>query len=144
MSLFSRLFGKSPPAAEPPATRDRDATVESPPLPDPSVRASEEEASLSRAIVAGDTAAIGKWVLEGSSTRTRQMAARSIADPDQLRELIRATRHGKDKNVHRILTARRDELLAEIRSTQQLQADIEATTALGSPVFHRSFASTST
>jgi hypothetical protein len=57
------------------------------------------------------------------------MAARSIADPDQLRELIRATRHGKDKTVHRILTAKRDELLAEIRSVQQLQADLEGTAA---------------
>jgi len=72
---------------------------------------------------------VGKWVLEGSSTRTRQIAARSIVDRDQLRELIRATRHGKDKNVHRILTTRRDELLAEIRSTQQLQADMEGTAA---------------
>ncbi len=57
------------------------------------------------------------------------MAARSVTDPDQLRELIPATRHGKDKNVHRILTSRRDELLAEIRSTRQLQADLEETAA---------------
>jgi hypothetical protein len=129
MSLFSRLFGKSPPAAEPPADRERDTAIQSPPPPDPAVRASEEEASLSRAIAAGDTAAIGKWVLEGSSTRIRQMAARNVTDPDQLRELIPATRHGKDKNVHRILTTRRDELLAEIRSTQQLQADLEESAA---------------
>jgi len=129
MSLFSRLFGKSPPAAEPPATRELETAIESPPRPDPSVRAREEEASLSQAIVAGDMAAIGKWVLEGSSTRIRQMAARSITDPDQLRELIPATRHGKDKNVHRILTTRRDELLAEIRSTQQLQADLQESAA---------------
>jgi len=72
---------------------------------------------------------VGKWVLEGSSTRIRQMAARNITDPDQLRELIPATRHGKDKNVHRILTTRRDEQLAEIRSAQQLQADLEETAA---------------
>ena len=129
MSLFSRLFGKSPPAAEPPADRERETAIQSPPPPDPAVRASEEEASLSRAIAAGDTAAIGKWVLEGSSTRIRQMAARNVTDPDQLRELIPATRHGKDKNVHRILTTRRDELLAEIRSTQQLQADLEESAA---------------
>ena len=125
MSLFSRLFGKPSPEAEPPVDSERDARVVSPPLPDPSVRAHEEEASLSQAIAAGDMATIGKWVLEGSSTRIRQRAARSITDPDQLRELIPATRHGKDKNVHRILTTRRDELLAEVRSTQQLQADLD-------------------
>jgi len=129
MSLFSRLFGKSPPAAETPVVRERDTGVASPPPPDPAVRASEEEANLSRAIADGDTATIGKWVLEGSSTRIRQLAARNITDPDQLRELIPATRHGKDKNVHRILTARRDDLLAEIRSTQQLQADLEEAAA---------------
>ena len=74
-------------------------------------------------------ATVGKWVLEGSSTRIRQTAARNIADPERLRELIRATRHGKDKTVHRILTTRRDELLAGIRSAQQLQADMEGTAA---------------
>jgi len=73
--------------------------------------------------------AVGKWVLEGSSTRIRQMAARSIADPDQLHELIRATRHGKDKSVHRILTTKRDELLAEERRAQQLQAEVDAAAA---------------
>ena len=129
MSLFSRLFGKSPPAADAAPVSERDAGVESPPPPDPSVRTREEEASLTQAIAAGDMAAIGKWVLAGSSTRVRQMAARSVTDPDQLRELIPATRHGKDKNVHRILTSRRDELLAEVRSTQQLQADLEESAA---------------
>ena len=42
-------------------------------------------------------------------------------------------RHGKDKNVHRILTSRRDELLAEIRGTQQLQADLEESELRPSP-----------
>jgi len=129
MTIFSRLFGKSPPTAGPPATSERVTGVESPPPPDPSVRAREEEASLSQAIAAGEMATVGQWVLKGSSARIRQMAARSITDLDQLRELIPATRHGKDKNVHRILTTRRDELLAEIRSTQQLQADLEETAA---------------
>jgi hypothetical protein len=92
-------------------------------------RALEEEASVSQAIAAGDTAAVGQWVLEGSSTRIRQRAAQAIADLDQLHELIRATRHGNDKSVYRILTAKRDELLGEIRSARQLQADVEAAAA---------------
>ncbi len=84
---------------------------------------------MSQAIAAGDMAAIGTWVLEGSSSRIRQMAARNVTNPDQLKELIPATRHGKDKNVHRILTCRRDELLAEARNIEQLQADLEESAA---------------
>jgi len=129
MSLLSRLFGKSPPAADAPAGNRPETPVESPPPPDPQALAREEEASLSQAIAAGDMAAVGKWVLEGSSTRIRQRAARSITDPDQLRELIRATRHGNDKSVHRILTTTRDELLAEVRRTQQQEADVNAAAA---------------
>ena len=129
MSLLSRLFGRSPPAAVAPPVSEPVAATGAPPPADVAARAQDEEASLSQAIAAGDMATIGKWVLEGSSTRIRQMAARSVTDPDQLRELIPATRHGKDKNVHRILTSRRDELLAEVRRSQQLQADLDESAA---------------
>lgn len=125
MSLFSRLFGKSRPAPAAPAASRPATPAESPPKPDPAARAREEEAAVSNAVAAGDAAAIGKWVLEGSSTRTRQLAAQAVTDADQLRDLIRATR-GKDKNVYRILTAKRDSALAEERSAQQRQAEIEA------------------
>jgi hypothetical protein len=129
MSLLSRLFGRSPPAAVAPPVSEPDVATGAPPPADIAARAQDEEASLSQAIATGDMATIGKWVLEGSSTRIRQRAARSVTDPDQLRELIPATRHGKDKNVHRILTSRRDELLAEIRRSQQLQADLDESAA---------------
>ncbi len=125
MSLFSRLFGKSHPAPVAPAASKPATPAESPPKPDPAAMAREEEAAVSSANAAGDAAAIGKWVLEGSSTRTRQLAAQAVTDPDQLRDLIRATR-GKDKNVYRILTAKRDSLLAAERSAQQRQAEIDA------------------
>ena len=129
MSLLSRLFGRSPPADVAPPVSEPVAATGAPPPADVAARAQDEEASLSQAIADGDMATIGKWVLEGSSTRIRQMAARSVTDPDQLRELIPATRHGKDKNVHRILTSRRDELLAEVRRSQQLQADLDESAA---------------
>jgi hypothetical protein len=128
MSLLTRILGKSPAEADAPAASKPEAPVESPP-PDPQAHAREEEASVSRAIADGDMAAVGKWVLEGSSTRIRQAAARGITDPEQLRELIRATRHGNDKNVHRILTDKRDEWLAEVRRIQQQQAEVEAAAA---------------
>ncbi len=85
--------------------------------------------SLTKAIEAGDMATVGKWVLEGSSTAIRQRAAQAIADLDQLHELIRATRHGNDKNVYRILAARRDDTLASMRAAEKLAADLEATAA---------------
>lgn len=124
MSVISRIFGKSPPASDAPPADEAQAQVAAPP-PDPAARLHEEEASVTQAIAAGDMAAVGRWVLEGSSTRIRQLAARSVVDLDQLHELIRATRHGKDNTVYRILTGKRDELLAAIRSAQQLQAEVE-------------------
>jgi len=125
MSLLSRLFGKSRPA--PAATQASKPTVaaESSPPPDHAARARDEEAAVSQAVAAGDMAAIGKWVIEGGSTRVRQVAAQAITDPDQLRELIRASR-GKDKNVYRILTTKRDALVAEQRSAQQREAEVTA------------------
>ena len=127
MSFLLRLFSESPRATGEPVVSERTDGIDAP--PDRAARAREEEASLSQAIVDGDMATVGKWVLEASSTRTRQAAARCIVDPDQLRELIRATRHGRDKKVHRILTTRRDEQLADARSAAQLQADMEGTAA---------------
>lgn len=128
MSLLSRLLGNSPPATETSTTSAPPAPVEAP-RPDPAVRAREEEASVSQAIAAGDLASVSQWVLQGSTTRIRQMAAHAVTDLEQLRELIRATRGGKDKTVHRILADKRDELLAEMRAAQKLQADLETTAA---------------
>lgn len=129
MTLLSRLFKKTPPAADGPAVSQPAAPTEAPPRLDSAARVREEEASVAQAIAAGDMDAVGRWVMEGSSTRVRQAAARAITNPDQLRELIRATRGGKDKSVYRILTARRDELLAAERAAQQRQAEVESAAA---------------
>ena len=102
--MFSRIFRKPPPAAAAPAATQPAVPTQSPPPPDPAAVAREEDASLSQAITAGDMATVGKWVLEGSSTRVRQKAAEAIADLDQVHELIRATRHGNDKKVYLMLT----------------------------------------
>lgn len=128
MSLLSRLFGKSRHAPAAPDAGKPPAPAVPPPKPEQTDVAREQEAAVTRAIEAGDKATIGKWVLEGSTTRIRQLAARAVTEPEQLRELIRATR-GKDKNVHRILATRRDALLAEERNAQQLRAEIEAAAA---------------
>ena len=128
MSLLSRLLGKSPPSPATPATDASELPAEAP-APDPAARAREEEADLEQSLAAGDMAAVGKWVLEGSSTAIRQRAAQAITDLDQLHELIRATRHGNDKNVYRILAARRDDTLASLREAQKIAEDLEATAA---------------
>ena len=129
MSLISRILGKSTPVTDSTADSRPEIAVEPAPRPDPEAKTREEEASLSQALEAGDLAAVGRWVLAGSSTRIRQAAAQHIADPEQLRELIRATRHGNDKTVHRILTDKRDELLAEARRLEQQRADVDAAAA---------------
>jgi hypothetical protein len=129
MSVFSRILGRPTPAADRPQAGEPATPAPAPPRPDPAARIREEEAGLSQAIAAGDMAAVGRWVLEGSSTQVRQAAARSIVDLEQLHELIRATRHGKDKSVYRILTSGRDALLAEDRRARQLDADLDATAA---------------
>jgi len=126
MSLISRILGKSHPAAGTPADTRPEAAAASPPRTDPEARVRDEDASLSQSLEAGDLAAVARWVLEGSSTRIRQRAAQHVTDPVQLRELIRATRHGNDKTVHRILTERRDEQAAEIRRLEHQQAEVEA------------------
>jgi hypothetical protein len=129
MSVLDRFLGKTPPpaGAAPAGLRPMPDAPDAPAAPAATeARLQEEESALSTAIAAGDAAAVGRWVLEGSSTRVRQHAAHVIEDPDQLRELIRATRHGKDKTVHRILTDKRDARLAEQRRVEQERAEAEA------------------
>jgi hypothetical protein len=138
MTILKRLFAKTP--ADPaPATREPEAAASAAPRPDTTARARDEEASVAHAIAAGDTAAIGQWVLDGSSTRVRQMAAEAVTDAGQLRDLIRAARGGNDKHVYRILTAKRDALHAAERLQQQRQAEIDATTAAISRHAERSY-----
>jgi hypothetical protein len=131
MSLLSRLFGKKP-AVRPAPTPARTAETPAPkpPKPDTSANARVEEASVAAAIEAGDANAVARWVLDGSSTRVRQAAAQAITERAQLDQLIPAVR-GKDKNVYRILTAKREALLAADRAIHQREtAIVDAVAAL--------------
>jgi hypothetical protein len=129
MSLLSRIFRKSRTGTAVSPEPQPVAPVASPPRPDPGERRREEEARLSEAVTAGDWTEVGRWVLEGSSTQVRQRAAQAITDPAQVRDLVRATRHGNDKNVRHILVAKRDAQLAEERRVNELQAEVEAAAA---------------
>ncbi len=139
MSLFSR-FKKAPPA--PAAKKQPETAAPSPPAPtapDPAVLAAREEETLHAAIAAGDPGAVAQLVLEGASTRIRQQAAEAIEDPEQIRKLIRAVRGGNDKSVYKILTRKRDALLAQEREIEQRQADILSVSAEIERHSHRPF-----
>jgi hypothetical protein len=130
MSLFSRLFRKAPsPLAEPaPPARDEKA----PPKPtaaDRALAAAAEEQALRTAVDAGDAQAVARLVVAGSSTRVRQAAAEAIEDPDLLRQLIREVRGGNDKNVYKVLTAKRDAQLQQARELEQLRVEIDEAAA---------------
>lgn len=129
MSIFSKWRGKPPSSTPAPTADEAGAPLEPPAALDPAAQAREEEAALEQAIADGDVATVGRWVIEGRSTRIRQRAAQAISDPGQLHELILATRHGKDKQVYRILTAKRDERLAEERRARELQEEIASAAA---------------
>ena len=139
MSLFTR-FKKAPsPAApeKPPEPIAAKAPV--PGAPDPAVLAAQEEEALKTAIAAGDTQAVARLVIEGSSTKLRQQAAEAIDDPAQIRQLIRDARGGKDKSVYKILTRKRDVLLAQEREVEHLHAEVNAVSAAMERHSHRHF-----
>ncbi len=140
MSLFSRLFRKAPPpplTQQKPAEEIKPAELES--VPDRTSAAERDEESLKAAIGRGDAATIARLVIEGASTRVRQQAAQAIEDPAAIRQLIKDVRGGNDKSVYRILTAKRDALLAETRRGEQLQAEISAASTALEKHSHRPF-----
>ena len=64
-------------------------------------------------------------VIQGQSLRVRQLAARRIDDPEELRRLLKLLQ-GKDKSVYKILKEKRDALRAEELRRLQLESDIHA------------------
>jgi len=131
MSVFSRFFHKAPlpssPAEKPP--ENTDAVDPGPSVPDRALVAAREEEALRAAIGDHDAETIARLVVEGTSTKVRQLAAEAIEDPVKLRQLIRDVRGGNDKSVYKILTCKRDALLVQARKLEQLQAEISAVSA---------------
>ena len=72
-----------------------------------------------------DHTRIVELVITGTSSRLRQLAAETIEDPLQLRELIRQVRD-KDKGVYKILKTKSDALLAAERQRTELAAEVDA------------------
>ncbi|MDY6945607.1 MAG: DUF349 domain-containing protein [Pseudomonadota bacterium] len=139
MPLFSRFRKPSPPAAPTVSAEQAAAKPAAPAGPDPAVLAEQEEARLTAAIAAGDTQTVAAMVIEGASTKIRQRAAEAIDDPSQIRQLLRDARGGKDKSVYKILTRKRDALLAQEREVQQLHTEISAVSAAIERHSHRPY-----
>jgi hypothetical protein len=71
-----------------------------------------------------DPAQLARLVVEGPSSRLRQLAAERVHDPDQLRQLLQQVRN-KDKSVYKILKQKCDALNAEERKAQAIKNEIE-------------------
>ena len=136
MSLFSRFFRKAPSlsptplsAAQGKSSTGSDKALDKPSAADRALALATEENALHAAIAAGDTPAIGRLVVAGSSTKVRQAAAHAIEDPEVLRQLIRDVRGGNDKSVYKVLTSKRDAQIEQTRQREQLRAEIAAASA---------------
>jgi Domain of Unknown Function (DUF349) len=131
MSLFSRFFRKAPLRSSAPEKLPENAAAADPgpSVPDHAFVAAREEEALRAAVDDHDAETIARLVVEGTSTKVRQLAAQAIEDPVRLRQLIRDVRGGNDKSVYKILTSKRDALLAQARRLEQLQAEISAVAA---------------
>jgi hypothetical protein len=72
-----------------------------------------------------DRRRVGDLVINGTTSRIRQLAAQRIEDPAQLKELLNQLR-GKDKSAYKIIKQKCDALHAEERRIAQIQIDIDA------------------
>jgi hypothetical protein len=72
-----------------------------------------------------DPAQLAQLVVEGPSSRLRQLAAERVHDPAQLRQLLQQVRN-KDKSVYKILKQKCDALNAEERKAQEIKNEIES------------------
>src|SRR5215469_14165881 len=141
MSLFSRLFRRAPllPSAPGKPAEKADTMPPQESVPDHAPPTAREEEALKAAIDGRDARAIAQLVLEGSSTKIRQLAAEAIEDPAQLRDLIKQARGGKDKSVYKILSRKREAQLAHERQLEQLRAEINAVSAALERHSHRPY-----
>ena len=72
-----------------------------------------------------DPRKVAALVIEGSSSRIRQLAAQTVEDPTELKQLLKQLR-GKDKSVYKIIKQKCDALRAEEQRIAQIESDIDA------------------
>jgi Domain of Unknown Function (DUF349) len=83
---------------------------------------SSDPEKLPRALASIDAADRRALILGGPSSRIRQLAAQSVSDPLELRQLLKQL-HGKDKNVYKIIREKCDALNAEERTAETARSD---------------------
>jgi hypothetical protein len=86
----------------------------------------------------GDPAKIARLVVEGPSSRLRQLAAETVEDPAQLRQLLKQVR-SKDKSVYKILKQKCDVLNAESRKASEIASEVSALCASLERHGHRTY-----
>jgi hypothetical protein len=72
-----------------------------------------------------DPQQVAQLVVDGASSRLRQLAAERVEDPAQLRQLLKQVR-SKDKSVYKILKHKCDALNAEDRKAAQIASEASA------------------
>jgi hypothetical protein len=72
-----------------------------------------------------DPRRVADLVINGTTSRIRQLAAQRIEDPAQLKELLNQLR-GKDKSAYKIIKQKCDALHAEEQRVAQIKIDIDA------------------
>jgi hypothetical protein len=72
-----------------------------------------------------DPMQVAQLVVEGPSSRLRQMAAEAVEDPVQLRQLLKQVRN-KDKSVYKILKQKCDALNAEDQKAAAIAREVSA------------------
>jgi DNA-binding ferritin-like protein len=77
---------------------------------------------LSRALASIDDSEIPALVVDGPSSRVRQLAAQSVSDPAVLRSLVKQLR-GKDKSVYKIIREKCDLLNAEEQRIEKIRSE---------------------
>ena len=77
---------------------------------------------LPRTLASIDEAERRALVLAGPSSRIRQLAAHSVSDPAELRQLLKQL-HGKDKNVYKIIREKCDALNAAEQTVDKARND---------------------
>ncbi len=88
-----------------------------------------DPAYLPRALaLIDDPELLASLVVDGSSSRLRQLAAHRIEDPTALKHLVKQVRD-KDKSVYKILKQKCDVLRAEERRIEQIESDVVAACA---------------
>ena len=78
---------------------------------------------LSRALASiDDPEQVAQLILDGPSSRIRQLAAHALSDPAQLKRLVKQLR-GKDKSVYKIIREKYDALNADAQRIEKARSD---------------------